>query len=171
MRRKGFKPDEITMLGVLSACNHGGLVEEGKRWFSKMEEFGLTPKIEHYGCLVDLLGRAGCLEEAERAEKVVKKAITLEPGNDGNYIMLRNLYAAERRWRDVEQIKSLMLTKGAKKEVGCSAIEVNSQVLEFVAGDNLHPHLKALHLVLDQLRMHMKVKDSLPNVDCKAGEA
>ncbi|KAL0373481.1 UNVERIFIED_CONTAM: Pentatricopeptide repeat-containing protein [Sesamum radiatum] len=200
MRRKGFKPNEITMLGVLSACNHGGLVEEGKRWFSKMGEFGLTPKIEHYGCLVDLLGRAGCLEEAERliksmpyeangiilssllfacgyakdltrAEKVVKKAITLEPGNDGNYIMLRNLYAAERRWRDVEQIKRLMLTKGAKKEVGCSAIEVNSQVLEFVAGDNLHPHLKALHLVLDQLRMHMKVKDSLPSVDCKAGEA
>ncbi|KAI3449056.1 hypothetical protein Pfo_005721 [Paulownia fortunei] len=200
MKKKGFKPDEITILGVLSACNHGGLVEEGKRWFSKMGEFSLTPKIEHYGCLVDLLGRAGCLEEAERliesmpyeangiilssllfacgyakdvtrAEKLVKNAINMEPCNDGNYIMLRNLYAAERRWRDVEQIKRLMLTKGAKKEVGCSAIEINSQVLEFVAGDKMHPHLEVTHLVLDQLQMHMKVQDPLFNVDCKASEA
>lgn len=193
MKRKGFNPDEITMLGVLSACNHGGLVEEGKRWFSKMGEFRLTPKIEHYGCLVDLLGRAGRLEEAERliksmpyeangiilssllfacgyakdvirAEEVVKKAINMEPYNDGNYIMLRNLYAAERRWRDVEQIKRLMLTKGAKKEVGSSAIEINSQVLEFVAGDNKHPHLEVTHLVLDQLQMHMKCMNATVTV-------
>ncbi|KAL0339339.1 UNVERIFIED_CONTAM: Pentatricopeptide repeat-containing protein [Sesamum angustifolium] len=167
MRRKGFKPDEITMLGVLSACNHGGLVEEGKD--------GSVDRRHAYEAngiiLSSLLFACGYAKDLTRAEKVVKKAITLEPGNDGNYIMLRNLYAAERRWRDVEQIKRLMLTKGAKKEVGCSAIEVNSQVLEFVAGDNLHPHLKALHLVLDQLRMHMEVKDSLPNVDCKAGGA
>lgn len=188
MKRKEFNPNDITMLGVLSACNHCGLVEEGKRWFSKMAEFGLTPKIEHYGCLIDLLGRAGHLEEAERliesmpyeangiilssflfacgyakdvtkAEKVVKMAITMEPCNEGNYIMLRNLYASERRWRDVEQIKRMMLTGGAKKEVGCSAIEINSQVLEFVAGDKKHQHLEVTHLVLDQLQMHMKVQE------------
>ncbi|KAH6788470.1 Pentatricopeptide repeat superfamily protein [Perilla frutescens var. frutescens] len=185
MKRKGFYPDDITMLSVLSACNHGGLVEEGKRWFSKMAEFRLTPKIEHYGCLIDLLGRAGHLEEAERliesmpyeangiilssfifacgyakaitkAEKVVTKAITMEPSNEGNYIMLRNLYASERRWRDVERIKRLMLSGGAKKEVGCSAIEINSRVMEFVAGDTKHPHLEVTQLVLDQLQMHMK---------------
>ncbi|PIN22785.1 hypothetical protein CDL12_04502 [Handroanthus impetiginosus] len=197
MKRNGLKPDGITMLGVLSACNHGGLVEEGKRWFSKMGELELTPKIEHYGCLVDLLGRAGCVEEAERliktmpyeangiilssllfacgyakdvarAEKLVKKAINMEPFNDGNYIMLRNLYAAERRWRDVESIKRLMMVKGAKKEIGCSAIEVKSQVLEFVAGDKMHPYLEVTHLILDQLQMHMKVEEPLFFVDCKA---
>ncbi|KAK6142982.1 hypothetical protein DH2020_023330 [Rehmannia glutinosa] len=200
MTRKGFKPDEITMLGVLSACNHGGLVDEGKRWFCKMGEFRVTPRIEHYGCLVDLLGRAGRLEEAEnliesmpyeangiilssllfacgyakdvaRAEKVVKKAIILEPCNDGNYIMLRNLYAADRRWWDVERIKRLMLIKGAKKEVGFSAVEIDSRVLEFVAGDKMHPHLEVTHLVLDQLQMHMKVEEPLFDVDCKESEA
>ncbi|KAL2478955.1 Pentatricopeptide repeat-containing protein [Forsythia ovata] len=134
MRIHGFKPNEITMLGVLSACNHGGLVEEWMRWFKAMEELRLTTKIEHYGCLVDLLGRVGCLEEAEkliesmpyeangiilssfifscgyakdvtRDERVIKKAINMELWNDGDYIMLRNLYAIERRWGDVEEIK------------------------------------------------------------------
>lgn len=198
MKRKGFNPNDITMLGVLSACNHGGLVEEGKKWFSKMEEFKLTPQIEHYGCLVDLLGRAGCLDEAERltknmpyeangiilssllfacgyakdvtrAEEFVQKAISMEPCNDGNYIMLRNLYAGEGRWKDVKRIKRLMVTKGAKKEAGCSAIEVNSQVLEFIAGDTMHPHLEATHSVLNQLQMHMKLQEPpLFSIDCKA---
>ncbi|KAA8520450.1 hypothetical protein F0562_014706 [Nyssa sinensis] len=168
MKRKRFKPNVITMIGVLSACNHSGLVEEGKRWFNAMEEFGLTPRIEHYGCMVDLLGRAGRLEEAEkliesmpyeangiilssflfacgyakdvkRAERIIKKTVKMEPWNDGNYVMLRNLYAKERRWRDVEQIKGLMRREGAKKEVGCSVIEVDSKVWEFIAGDKTHP--------------------------------
>ncbi|KAG6392917.1 hypothetical protein SASPL_147145 [Salvia splendens] len=127
MKREGFNPNDITMLGVLSACNHGGLVEEGKSLFSKMASFGLTPKIEHY---VLFFFACGYAKDVTKAEKVVKKAITLDPCNDGNYIMLRNLYATERRWRDVEQAKRMMLIGGAKKEVGCSAIEINRQVLE-----------------------------------------
>ncbi|KAL7125928.1 hypothetical protein ABFS83_14G149700 [Erythranthe nasuta] len=192
MKKKGFNPDHITMLGVLSACNHGGLVEEGKKWFDKMPEYNLTPKIEHYGCLVDLLGRAGRVEEAEsliknmpyeangiilssllfacgyakdviRAEKFVEKAIDLDPFNDGNYIVLRNLYAGEKRWRDVEEIKKLMTSKGAKKEAGCSAIEIDSEVFEFVAGNNKtnRTRLVETRSVLDQLRLHMKVRDPL----------
>ncbi|CAK9188242.1 unnamed protein product [Ilex paraguariensis] len=189
MKDKGFKPDEITMLGILSACNHGGLVEEGKRWFRSMVEYGLTPRIEHYGCMVDLLGRAGRLEEAEkliesmpfeangiilssflfacgyakdvtRAERVTNKAIKMEPWNDGNYIMLRNLYATERRWRDVEEIKGLMRRKGAKKEAGCSVIEVDSRIWEFVAGDKVHPQWEVIHSILGQLWMHMKGQDN-----------
>ncbi|GFP91116.1 pentatricopeptide repeat-containing protein at2g44880 [Phtheirospermum japonicum] len=200
MMRNGFKPDEITMLGVLSACNHGGLVEEGKTYFGKMGVLKITLKIEHYGCLVDLLGRAGCLEEAEkliesmpyeangiilssllfacgyakdvaRAEKVVEKAISMEPCNDGNYVILRNLYAGERRWRDVERVKKLMVTKGAKKEVGCSAIEIDGRFLEFIAGENVNPCVEVTRWVLDQLRMHMKVWDPVLDVDCRASEA
>nr|GMD34836.1 pentatricopeptide repeat-containing protein At2g44880 [Ipomoea batatas] len=187
MTSSGCKPNSVTMLGVLSACNHGGLVEEGKKWFKAIEKYGLTPKIEHYGCLIDLLGRAGCLEEAERlmesmpyeangiilssflfacgyakdvsrAEKVKDKAMEMEPWNDGNYVMLRNLYAKERRWKDVKEIQGLMREKGAKKEVGCSLIEVNSKVWEFVSGDKIHPHLKEIYLLLDQLQLHMKMK-------------
>lgn len=185
MKRCGFKPNEISMLGVLSACNHNGLVEEGKRWFKAMGEFGLTPKIEHYGCMVDLLGRAGCLEEAEkliesmpyeangiilssflfacgcakdveRAERIRNKVINMEPWNDGNYIMLRNLYSKERRWKDVEEVKGLMSRGGAKKEAGCSVIEVDSRLWEFIAGDKVHPHWEAIHSALGNLWTHMK---------------
>ena len=185
MNHKGFMPNEITMIGVLSACNHSGLVEEGKRWFKAMEEFGLTPKIEHYGCMVDLLGRAGCLQEAEklmesmpyeangiilssflfacgyskdvaRAERVLKEAIKMEAWNDGNYIMLRNLYANEKRWKEADEVKGLMRRNGVKKEAGCSAIEVDSRVWEFVAGDRVHPKWEAIHFVLGQLWAHMK---------------
>ncbi|XVF33601.1 hypothetical protein REPUB_Repub17cG0182200 [Reevesia pubescens] len=140
---EGVMPNDVTMIGVLSACNHGGMVEEGKRWFKAMTEFGLGPKIEHYGCMADLLGRAGCVEEAEklievmpyeangiiltsllfaywslknvkRAERVLNKLVLMEPTNDGSYVMLRNLYAAENRWEDVEEIRREMRRNKAR---------------------------------------------------------
>ncbi|XP_031287778.1 pentatricopeptide repeat-containing protein At2g44880-like [Pistacia vera] len=185
MMQEAIKPNDITMIGVLSACNHGGLVEEGKRWFKAMEEFGLTPKIAHYGCMVDLLGRAGCLEEAEklihsmpyeangiilssflcacgnskdvtRAERVLNKAIDMGPWNDGNYIILRNLYATEERWRDAEEIKGLMRSNGVKKEVGCSVIEVDRRVQEFQCGDRIHPQWEVMESISRQFWTHMK---------------
>ncbi|PIA28687.1 hypothetical protein AQUCO_06700010v1 [Aquilegia coerulea] len=185
MLGEGVKPNEITMIGVLSACNHGGLVEEGKKLFNSMEGHGITPRIEHYGCMLDVLGRAGRLEEAEimmenmpykvneiilssflfacgcrgdvtRAEKVMKKAVEIQPWNDGNYVMMRNLYAGKKRWTDVEEIKRLMRRHRAKKEVGCSVIEVDSIVWEFVAGDSVHPKWEGMNCVLRQLWLHMK---------------
>ena len=190
MNHKGFKPNEITMMGVLSACNHSGLVEEGKRWFKAMEGFGLTPEIKHYGCMVDLLGRAGCLEEAEklmesmpyeangiilssflfacgqskdvdRAERALKMANKVEEGNDGNYVMLRNLYAKEKRWKEADEVKDIMRRNGFKKEAGCSSIEVDSRVWEFVAGDIANPKWEAIRTVLAQLRVHMKGQDCI----------
>lgn len=185
MQRANFKPNDITMLGVLSACNHGGLVEEGKKWFKAMEDFKLIPQIEHYGCMIDLLGRAGFMEEAEeliksmpykaneiilsssifacgcskdvtRAKKVLSEAMEIDPQNDGNYVAMRNLYATERRWNDADEIKGLMRKNGANKEVGCSVIEVDGIVREFVAGNKLHPHWGGMHLALEQLWRHMK---------------
>ncbi|KAK3001570.1 hypothetical protein RJ639_022116 [Escallonia herrerae] len=185
MEMKRFMPNEITMLAVLSACNHSGMVEEGRRWFKAMEGFSPTPRIEHYGCMVDLLGRAGCLEEAEklidrmpyavngiilssflfaclyasdlsRAKRVLEKTTEMEPWNDGNYVMLRNLYATERRWKDVEDIKGLMRQKGIKKEVGCSSVEVNGSVCEFVAADISHPQRGLIRSVMGHLSIHIK---------------
>ncbi|PPD84735.1 hypothetical protein GOBAR_DD18333 [Gossypium barbadense] len=185
MQNRRIVPNDVTMIGVLSACNHGGLVKEGKRWFKAMAEFGLTPKIEHYGCMVDLLGRAGCVEEAEkliesmpyeanaiiltsllfaywslnnveRAERVLNKLVHMEPTNHGSYVMLRNLYAAEKRWEDVEEIRREMRRNGARKEAGCSLIEVDRRVLEFVSADKLHPQWELIRSVLLQLRMHMR---------------
>ncbi|XP_010524431.1 PREDICTED: pentatricopeptide repeat-containing protein At2g44880 [Tarenaya hassleriana] len=190
MLRRGANPDEVTMLGVLSACNHGGLVEEGKKWFGTMAKLGLNVKIEHYGCMVDLLGRAGYMEEAEalirnmsfepngiilssflsacgnvndlkRAERVLESAVKLEPRNDGNYVLLRNLYAAGKRWKDVEMMKRLMRKEEVKKEVGCSVIEINSRVSEFIAGDTSHPLRGQIDLVLRHLIMHITDKQPL----------
>ncbi|KAK7256419.1 hypothetical protein RIF29_29865 [Crotalaria pallida] len=187
MIHEGFKPNEITILSVLSACNHCGMVKEGRRCFEAMEKFGLTPQIEHYGCMVDLLGRAGCLEEAEkliqtmpydangiilssflfacgyfkdikRAERVLKEAEKMEKGLAGDYVMLRNLYATEQRWTDVEDVKQMMKKRGSYKEVACSVIEVDGSFREFVAGDNLHSHLELIKLTLGQLWKHMKLE-------------
>ncbi|CAK8540594.1 unnamed protein product [Lathyrus sativus] len=189
MLREGFEPNEITMTTVLSACNHCGLVEEGRRCFKAMERFGIGPQIEHYGCMVDLLGRAGCLDEAERliqampydaneiiltsflfaccyfedvsrAERVLKEAVKLEKEGAGDYVMLRNLYATERRWADVEDVKQMMKKKGSNKEVAWSVIEVDGRFREFVAGYYLHSHshLEAIQSTLGQLWKHMKVE-------------
>ncbi|XP_077235333.1 pentatricopeptide repeat (PPR-like) superfamily protein [Tasmannia lanceolata] len=185
MRKGRVKPNEVTMIGVLSACSHGGLVDEGKKWFKEMEGYGISLRVEHYGCMVDLLGRAGCLEEAEdlinrmscevngivlssllfacgchgdveRAERVMRKAFEMEPWNVGNYVMVRNMYAGERRWGDMEEVKGMMRKNGAKKEVGCSVIEVDCRVWEFVAGDRVHPEWGAIHRVLRHLWVQMK---------------
>ena len=188
MIQKGFEPNKITMIGVLSACSHCGLVEEGRKWFKAMEKFGLTPQIEHYGCMVDLLGRAGCLDEAEkliqtmpynaneiilssflfacgyfkdvaRAERVLQEAVKTEKWCVGDYVMMRNLYITEQRWTDVEDVKQMIKKGGSNKEVACSVIEVDGSFREFVAGNNyLHSHLEVIQLTLMQLWKHMKAE-------------
>lgn len=187
MMEEGFRPNEVTLIGVLSACNHCGLVEEGRRWFNSMEEFGIAPQIEHYGCMVDLLGRAGCLDEAEkliqnmpydangiilssflsacgyfndvsRAERVLKEVVNMDEDVAGNYVMLRNIYATEQRWTDVEGVKQMMKKRGTSKEVACSVIEVGGSFREFVAADDSHSHADVIQLTLGQLSKHMKVE-------------
>ncbi|KAK8945490.1 Pentatricopeptide repeat-containing protein [Platanthera guangdongensis] len=187
MRRSGVSPDEVTMVGVLSACSHGGLVEEGRKWFKEMENLGIYRNVAHYGCLVDLLGRGGYLEEAEiliktmpfapngiilssllfgcvshrdvgKAERVIMMTSFVEPGNVRNYVMLRNLYAAENRWGDVELVEGIMRKLGWKGEAGCSAIEIGSSVSEFVAGDRVHPESERIYLVLKNLEDQMSVR-------------
>ncbi|XP_021755245.1 pentatricopeptide repeat-containing protein At2g44880-like [Chenopodium quinoa] len=182
---RGYTPNAITMIGVLSACSHSGLVEEGKKWLNAMESFGLAPTIEHYGCVIDLLCRIGSLEEAEKllesmpyeanevvissflsgcvnrkdlpkAVRILKRAVKKNLLNAGNYILLRNLYAMERKWIDMRELKGYMRTIGVKKEAGCSAIEADGMVCEFMSGSIMHPHQENILPVLKQLQMHMK---------------
>ncbi|KAJ0745326.1 putative tetratricopeptide-like helical domain superfamily [Helianthus annuus] len=185
MTRSNIKPNEITMTAVLTACNHSGLVEEGKRWFKSMQDIGIVPKIEQYGCMIDLLGRAGCLDEAERimddmpfemndiilssflsacgyakdvkrAERILNKTCEKGVHNDGNYVTLRNLYAQDRRWVDVEEVVGVMRSKNSRKEVGCSVIEVDGHVWGFASGDRFHPQWLAIKSMLDVLLIDMK---------------
>ncbi|MED6138879.1 hypothetical protein PIB30_078712 [Stylosanthes scabra] len=130
MIRVGLMPDEITFLGVLLACCHGGLVEEGRKYFSQMSsKFNILPKLKHYSCMVDLLGRAGHLEDAEElirnmpieedaavwgalifacrvhgnfqiGEKAAMKLLEMDPQDSGNYVLLASMYSEAKMWKE-----------------------------------------------------------------------
>lgn len=146
-------PNDITFVGVLTACCHAGLVEVGREIFSSMKStYGIEPKIEHYGCIVDLLGREGRLLEAEElikgmkwkadvvvlgallagcknhgnveiAERVVKAILDLEPHNHGVYVVLSNMYAEAGRWEDVVRLRKVMRDEGLKKIPAWSLVD------------------------------------------------
>ncbi|KAF3781499.1 Pentatricopeptide repeat-containing protein [Nymphaea thermarum] len=186
MKNEGVNPDDITFIGVLSACSHAGLIEEGFLHFDSMtKEYGIEPRVEHYACLVDLLGRAGRLHDAlqivesmpiapdsvvwsallsacrihgsiELAEKVAKTTLEMEPSIAANYILLSNVYAASSKWEEVASVRTLMKLKGLDKEPGCSVLEMDGSIHEFVAGDNSHPQLREVNQMLDKLAKRLK---------------
>eukprot|EP01018_Ginkgo_biloba_P034530 Gb_22891 [translate_table: standard] len=165
MQQLGTNLDDITFLGVLSACCHAGLVEEGWQCFDCMSQYYcIKPAMEHYCCMVDLLGRAGRLDEAhdfinkmpikpdasvwmsllgacrihmniELGERVAECLFEMDPKNAAPYVLLSNIYAAVHRWDDVEKARNMMKDRRVDKRPGCSWIEVNKQVYTFVIGD------------------------------------
>lgn len=179
--REGVQPDEVTFLMAMSACSHAGLVEDGRRCFDRMEEeFGILPKLEHYGCLVDILGRAGKLEEAEKLlrkmpmkpngmllrallgacriysrlqidEKVITKLIELEPNHGGNYVLLSNIYADFGKWDGAVMMRKEMKERGIGKSPGLSVVEIDGVVEEFSIGDQTHPQIKEIYEMIDQI--------------------
>ncbi|XP_068662259.1 pentatricopeptide repeat-containing protein At1g56690, mitochondrial-like [Aristolochia californica] len=161
----GLLPDDITFVGVLSACSYTGKVKEGKKFFNLMvSDYKLEPKAQHYACMVDLLGRAGHISEAmnlinnmpieadavvwgsflgacrthmnmEFAEIAAKKLMGLEPKNSGPYVLLSHIYASKGRWKDVEDLRHVMKLRKVRKSPGCSWIDVEKKVHMFTGGD------------------------------------
>ncbi|XP_062197466.1 pentatricopeptide repeat-containing protein At1g09190-like [Phragmites australis] len=153
MRNHGMEPNAVTFLGVLGCCAHSGAVDVGREIFQSMQsEHGVEPAIEHYGCMVDLLGRSGLLEEAHAliqgmpmkpnaaiwgallsacrahaglgiAEVALKELINLEPWNSGNYVLLSNLYAETGRWEEAGEVRRVMRRMSVNKAPGQSLIE------------------------------------------------
>ncbi|KAG0454259.1 hypothetical protein HPP92_025563 [Vanilla planifolia] len=188
MLDSGINPNKITFLAVLIACSHGGLVAEGRKVFDKMRrEYNVNPQIEHFGCMVDLLGRAGLLREAEMliqdmgmsadcamwrsllsaslvhgnielAELAGKKIIEQEPDDDGAYVLLLNLYASSKRWTDALQMRIAMRGKKLLKKPGYSWIEVDGDVHEFLVNDKMHACEKEIYLVLEEISMHYRTE-------------
>lgn len=147
------RPNEITFVGVLVACSHGGMVEEGHRYFNLMRgAYGITPNIRHYGCMVDMLARAGLLHEAfefvegmevqpngiiwrtllgacrvhgnvELGERANQRLLRMRRDESGDYVLLSNIYASMGEWGGVENVRRLMDDGGVKKEVGSSLVE------------------------------------------------
>lgn len=188
MTDENIIPDHITFLALLYACSHSGLIAEGKRFFAIMKhEYQLEPWPEHYSCLVDLLGRSNCLEEAyhtarsmpmkptpevwcallgacrthsnkELGELAAKKLLQLDTENSGNYILISNIFAADRRWNNVEEVRMRMKGNGLKKKPGCSWIEVGNKIHTFIARDRSHPHSSDIYLKLAQLTKELEDK-------------
>ncbi|XP_010935759.4 LOW QUALITY PROTEIN: pentatricopeptide repeat-containing protein At1g06140, mitochondrial [Elaeis guineensis] len=163
MRSGNLVPNSVTFVSVLSACGHSGKVQEGQLYFESMyKDYKITPKNEHYSCMVDLLGRAGLIEEAESlikempqepsasvwgallgacrihkrvelAEQVANKLFALEPDRPGAHILLSNIYAAAEMWDMVRKTREMINERGLQKTVGFSTIEVDKRVYLFNA--------------------------------------
>ncbi|KAL5748179.1 hypothetical protein ACOSQ2_025476 [Xanthoceras sorbifolium] len=193
MREKSIEPNEVTFMGVLSACSHVGMVHEGREFFVSMsKDFGIDPRMEHYGCMVDILGRAGLIEEAyqfimnmpiqpnaviwrtliascrahkdvEFGEESLKNLVQLEPMNSGDYILLSNIYASVGRWEDAMRVRNQMREKGIKKTPGCSLIELDGEIYEFFAEDSGSPHSKEVYNAAEKMIKKIKSAGYMPN--------
>eukprot|EP01018_Ginkgo_biloba_P008748 Gb_09146 [translate_table: standard] len=193
MQQAGMKPNHITFVAVLSACSHAGLVDEGCQQFNSMiQDHHIIPSAEHYACMVDILGRAGHLDEAhnfikkmpiepdagvwgtlfaacrihrniELGEYVAERLFDLKPENAGYYVLLSNLYAADGRWNDVAKVRRMLKDRGLKKMPGCSWIEVKNQVHAFIGGDKSHPQSEKIYAMLESLVGQMKEAGYVPD--------
>ncbi|KAI4353484.1 hypothetical protein L6164_002430 [Bauhinia variegata] len=195
MEKCGTPPDGNTFMGLLCACTHAGLVSDGRQYFNSMScVYSLTPTIEHYGCMVDLLARAGLLTEAHNlinsmpmkanvivwgallggcrlhrdsqlAEHALKKLINIEPWNSSNYVLLSNIYSASHRWDEAEKIRATMNEKGIRKVRACSWVEVDGVVHEFLVGDRSHPLSQKIYEKLDDLSKDMRKAGYSPTTE------
>lgn len=186
MIKTGIRPDKTVFVSVLSACSHSGMTDKGLEYLSAMQhKYGLQPGPEHYSCVVDLLGRAGRLKEAEDlirlmpirpdgavwgallnackihknvklAELAFEKVIELEPANIGYYVLLSNIYSEAENLEGVLKVRVMMRERQLKKEPGCSYVEFSGKVHVFLAGDRTHPQTADIYGMLNELENSVK---------------
>ncbi|CAM6051442.1 unnamed protein product, partial [Sphagnum compactum] len=185
MCEEGVHPDDITFVCLLSACSHAGFVDEGLRFNALMTTvYRIPAKLEHYTCMVDLLGRAGHLQEAENmiqgmpckpnaaiwrallgacrihgnvemGERMAKRVLELEPKNAAGFVLLSNLYAATGNLELSESVERQRKERDAKKQPGRTWIEVNDAVHTFVVDDQIHPEMIKIRAELKRLSVLM----------------
>lgn len=181
----GIEPDSVAFMGVVSACSHAGLIEEGLKYFNLMKtEYNVLADREVYGCVVDLLGRAGKLTEAYEliqrmpfkpdesiwgallgACKMHKNAklgkiaaeeiLNLKPKGAKTYVILSDIYGSCKQWDEFAETKKLIKETGSKKEAGMSWIELRDEVCSFVVGDTISPYTVSIYKTLRVLSKHM----------------
>ncbi|KAF7821982.1 pentatricopeptide repeat-containing protein [Senna tora] len=182
----GLKPDDVTLIAILSACSHSGLVMEGKYWFNALsQDFNIKPRMAHYICMVDLLARAGHLDEAysfiqrmpfepdvhvwgallaacrihkniEMGEEVSNKIQLLGPEDTGNFVLMSNIYCSVGRWDDAAHVRIIQRDQGYKKSPGCSWVEISGVIHGFIGGDQSHPQSTSINRKLQELLVQMK---------------
>ncbi|CAN0908489.1 Pentatricopeptide repeat-containing protein At2g13600 [Linum grandiflorum] len=186
-RSSSTPPNELMLCSVLFACSHSGLIDKGLEYFRSMERiYGVKLNGSHYTCVIDMLSRAGRLDEAEElinsmpvqpepnalaallngcrkhkneelAERIAAQLWEMTETDSGGYVMLSNIYATAGRWKDVLRVRKLMTEKGLKKTGGCSWIELKTRVHSFFSGDGSHSESAELHGILDLLMYEMRL--------------
>ncbi|KAL6603521.1 hypothetical protein ACP70R_043882 [Stipagrostis hirtigluma subsp. patula] len=186
MKLDGFQPNSVTYIAVLTACSHSCLLNEGRLYFDEMRFlYKIHPQVEHYGCMIDLLGRSGLLDEAmdlvrtmpmqpnaviwgsilsacrvhkdiDLARNAAEHLLKLEPDEDAVYVQLYNIYIDSRKWEDASRIRRLMEERGVKKTAGYSSITVAGQVHKFVVNDQSHPWTSEIIAMLEEIARRLK---------------
>ncbi|XP_042482632.1 pentatricopeptide repeat-containing protein At3g29230-like [Macadamia integrifolia] len=187
MEKRGQTPNDATFVCVLSACTHAGMVLEGWWHFDLMHRvYKIEPKVEHYGCMVDLLGRAGLMKDSEvlirkmpmkagpalwgallsacsthsnleLGEILGKRLIELEPQDVGPYILLSNIYAAEGKWDEVEMVRKMIRERGLHKAAGCSLVDLGGADYESTVDDTSVHKKSMMYSMLTEMGTQMKL--------------
>ncbi|XP_049392596.1 putative pentatricopeptide repeat-containing protein At5g52630 [Solanum stenotomum] len=195
MLKDDVSPNHITLVSVLYACNHAGLVAEAKKYFETMKDsFRIEPTQEHYACMIDVLGRAGKLDDAielvnkmpfeanasvwgallgaarihknvEVGKHAAEMLFSLEPEKSGTHVLLANIYASVGLWGDVAKVRRFMKNSRVKKEPGMSWIEVKDSIYTFIVGDRSHPRSDDIYAKLEELGQLMAKAGYVPMVD------
>ncbi|RDX85114.1 putative pentatricopeptide repeat-containing protein, mitochondrial, partial [Mucuna pruriens] len=194
MQQANCKPNKLTFVGVLSACSNAGLLDKGRSHFKSMlQDYGIEPCIEHYTCMVWLLGRSGQFDEAVKligeipfqpsvmvwrallgacvihknldlGKVCAQHVLEMEPHDDATHVLLSNMYATARRWDNVASVRKNMKKKRVKKEPGLSWVENQGVVHYFTVGDTSHPDIKLICAMLEWL--NKKTRDAGYVPDC-----
>ncbi|XP_019425780.1 PREDICTED: pentatricopeptide repeat-containing protein At1g14470 [Lupinus angustifolius] len=191
MKEDGIEPDRITYIGVLTACSHAGLLEEGQKVFQSIE----VPDVDHYACMIDMLGRAGKLEEAmklirsmpmephegiygsllnaacihkrvELGELAAAKLFKVEPHNSGNYVLLSNIYASAGRWKDVDKVWDTMRKQEVQKTTAWSWVEHKGEIHKFVVGDRSHERSDDIYKLLANVKVKLRREGYVVDKSC-----
>ncbi|KAF8028150.1 hypothetical protein BT93_E0917 [Corymbia citriodora subsp. variegata] len=193
MQKGMVRPNDITFLCILSACSHSGLADEGLQYFNSMkQDYGIEPTMDHYGSVVDLLGRAGRLKEAwnfiqkmpiepgitvfgamlgackihknvELGEMAANKLFELDPQEGGYHVLLANIYATASMWSRVAEVRKIMAKEGLQKTPGCSLVELRNEVHSFYSGSTEHPQSKRIYAFLETLVDEIKAAGYVPD--------
>ncbi|CAH9080293.1 unnamed protein product [Cuscuta europaea] len=195
MRSMDIKPNTLTFVGVLSACSNTGSLDLGEMYFSSMRDhYGIEPSVEHYTCMVSLLGRLGHLDRAvkmieeipfepsimiwrallgacvlhhnvELGRTAAERVLEMDPLDNSTYVLLSNIYATAKKWGNVSFVRKSMKKKHIKKEPGLSWVENQGMVHYFSVGDVSHPDIKLIHAMLEWFNLKSKADGYVPNLD------
>nr|XP_043608821.1 pentatricopeptide repeat-containing protein At4g33990-like [Erigeron canadensis] len=195
MKNENISPNHITFTSILSACSHAGLVDEGKECFAEMEKFEVTPEPKHYACMVDMLGRAGQLNEAYEliksmsskpndevwgalllackmygntnlAKIAADNLFHLEPQHSGYYVLMSNIYADSQNWQEVGKLRQDMKDRGLRKPAALSLIEFNQELHGFHTGEQLDSFTRDVYKKVEQMVIELKMAGYVPDFSC-----